>query len=53
MQANVTYATGQVDADRVNDIPAHDFSGLSKYTYNVVAFYEKHGFEPASRLQQP
>ena len=44
MQANVTFAKGQVAADPVNGIPSHDFSGLSRYTYNVVAFYEKYGF---------
>jgi len=44
LQANLTYARGQVDADPLNDIPAHDFAGLSRYTYNVVAFYEKYGF---------
>ena len=43
LQANFTYAKGQVDADPVNDIPSHPFSGLSKYTYNIGAFYEKYG----------
>ncbi|WP_129781827.1 TonB-dependent receptor [Peristeroidobacter soli] len=44
VQANLTYAKGQVDADPVNEIPSHPFSGLSKFTYNIVAFYEKYGF---------
>ena len=44
LQANFTYAKGQVDADPLHDIAAHDFSGLSRYTYNIVAFYEKYGF---------
>jgi TonB-dependent receptor len=44
VQANLTYAQGQIEADPVNHIPSRDFSGLSKYTYNLVAFYEKHGF---------
>jgi len=44
VQANVTYVRGEIGADPINNIPPRDFSGLSRYTYNVVAFYENHGF---------
>ncbi|MGQ0834195.1 MAG: TonB-dependent receptor [Gammaproteobacteria bacterium] len=43
IQTNFTYADGEVDADPVNNVPAHDFSGLSELTYNIVAFYENYG----------
>ena len=44
VQTNVTYARGEIGADPINNIPPRDFSGLSRYTYNIVAFYEKYGF---------
>lgn len=44
LQANVTYVRGEIGADPINNLPPHDFSGLSKYTYNIVVFYEKYGF---------
>lgn len=42
-QANVTYADGHIEADPENNRPKREFEGLSKWTYNLVLFYEKHG----------
>lgn len=40
-QANVTYADGNINADPTQNRPERQFEGLSKWTYNLVLFYEK------------
>jgi iron complex outermembrane receptor protein len=43
-QANLTYANGHIDADPLANRPQRAFEGLSKWTYNLVLFYEKGPF---------
>lgn len=40
-QANLTYAKGHIDPDPAQNRPQTSFEGLSKWTYNLVLFYEK------------
>lgn len=42
-QVNATYADGRIKADPANGQKERPFDGLSKWTYNLVLFYEKGG----------
>lgn len=42
-QVNATYAEGKIKADPANGLQERPFEGLSKWTYNLVVFYEKGG----------
>lgn len=43
-QLNATYASGTEDADPVDQIPAHAFQNLSKWTTNASLFYQNRLF---------
>ncbi|MBS0568469.1 MAG: TonB-dependent receptor [Proteobacteria bacterium] len=41
-QVNATWALGLADADPIDNIPAHTFQNLSKWTANATVFWEKY-----------
>jgi TonB-dependent receptor len=43
VQANATWARGQVDADPAENLKAHALQNLSKWTANASVFYSAHG----------
>ncbi|MTV36738.1 TonB-dependent receptor [Duganella radicis] len=43
VEANATYTEGQTSSSSNPDLSGKPFAGMSKWSYNVVALYEKYG----------
>jgi TonB-dependent receptor len=44
VEANATYTQGETSSSSNPDLNGKPFAGMSKWSYNVVALYEKYGF---------